>query len=374
MAITCASIHVLCEESVSIDSDSFASWSPGWYTLIPREENRALLTDPEASSKKAKALSKTLHKTVLWFFMFDEDVLCFALYSDGKTAAAFNALSSDKNLSKIPALVGLEESYRKRLSKILTCADIELQIQLLEEFFGVKLLLYPEMLAEDPDCAVQIKNTVLFKRFEAENKVPSGKSSPLQVMLLFEQDGVLYDSDWSHKYHQQEGCLWVFQKHYWLYACEKATGAEEKPVCFRNGQLEFISDEEMLKHGTDQRYNVTRSENPLFQHVDFYDKLLFSEDAPQPYTGKTIRLPRGFYGLGFDEKKRFLVYNEKSSFAWIDENGKLMAKQHVRGDIIDHDGDYLLTWEEKWDTVEINGISILKRWYGIIRGYRLFYK
>ena len=130
----------------------------------------------------------------------------------------------------------------------------------------------------------------------------------------------------------------------------------------------------MLKHGTDQRYNATRSENPLFQHVDCYDKLLFSEDAPQPYTGKTIRLPRGFYGLGFDEKKRFLVYNEKSSFAWIDENGKLMAKQHVRGDIIDHDGDYLLTWEEKWDTVEINGISILKRWYGIIRGYRLFYK
>ncbi len=374
MAITYASIHVLCEEAVSIDSDSFASWSPGWQTLIPREENRDLLTDPEASSKKAKALSKTLHRTVLWFFMFDEDDLCFALYSDGKTAAAFNALSSDKNLSKIPALVGLEESYRKRLSKILACEDIELQIQLLEEFFGVKLLLYPEMLTEDPDCAIQIKDTVLFKRFEAENRVPSGKSSPLQVMLLFEQDGVLSDSDWSHKYHKQKGCLWVFQKHYWLYALEKATGAEEKPVCFRNGQLESISDEEMLKHGTDQRYNVTRNENPLFQHVDCYDKLLFSEDAPQPYTGKTIRLPRGFYGLGFDEKKRFLVYNEKSSFAWIDENGKLMAKQHVRGDIIDHDGDYLLTWEEKWDTVEINGISILKRWYGIIRGYRLFYK
>ena len=371
MAITCASIHVLCEESVSIDSDSFASWSPGWQTLIPREENRDLLTDPEASSKKAKALSKTLHKTVLWFFMFDEDVLCFALYSDGKTAATFNALSSDKNLSKIPALVGLEESYRKRLSKILTCADIELQIQLLEEFFGVKLLLYPEMLTEDPDCAIQIKDTLLFKQFEAESRVPSGKSSPLQVMLLFEQDGVLSDSDWSHKYHQQKGCLWVFQKHYWLYACEKATGVEEKPVCFRDGQLEFITDEEMLKHG---RYNVTRNENPLFQHMDCHDKLLFSEDAPQPYTGKTIRLPRGFYGLGFDEKKRFLVYNEKSSFAWIDENGKLMAKQHVRGDIIDHDGDYLLTWEEKWDTVEINGISILKRWYGIIRGYRLFEK
>ena len=58
----------------------------------------------------------------------------------------------------------------------------------------------------------------------------------------------------------------------------------------------------------------------------------------------------------------------------FDENGKMLAKQHVKGDIIDHDGDYLLTWEEKWDTVNLNGKPFPKRWYGIIRGYQLFDK
>ena len=374
MAATYGSIHVLCDEPVSIAFYDFASWAPGWQTMIPTEANREMLTDPEASARKAKAISKLLGKTVLWFFLFDEDVVSFALFSEGKTLAAHNAFSSDKNISKIPALVGINESYRKRLSKILSCTDTDIQIKLLEEFFGVKLLLFPEMLEEDSACAVCGKGSALFEKYESENRAPTGKKSPIQVKRLFELEGVLSDSDWNNKYHQADGCLWVFQKHYWLYSWQKATGEEEKPVCFRAGRLDFISDAEMLQLGTDQQYNETRNKDPLYEQLFFPNRILFSENAPEPYRGKTIRHPDGFYGLGFDGKGRFLLFNEASCFAWMDQDGKLLAKQNVKGHIIDHDGDFLLTWEEKWDRTERNGKPFPTRWYGMIRGYRLFDK
>ena len=377
MGTSYASIHVMSNDSVVFVPYLFESWSLGWQTMVPTEENRNILTNLELSAKEARRLSKALKKTVLWFFLFDEDETSFALFSCGKQAAVYNFnhnYTPDKGLSVIPSLIGLEESYRSRLAKIIGCTDAEFQTQLLEEFFGVKLLLYPEMLEEDPNCAVSCKSRILFDRYNAENQVPTGKKAPIQVKQVFELDGVLSDADWSHKYHKEEGYLWVFQKHYWLYAREKATGAEEKPVCFREGTLSFITDEEMLRDGADKRYNETRREDPLFEQLFFPDRIRFSESAPKSYAGKVIKLPRTFYGLGFDGKGRFLAFNEATCFALINEDGKMLAKQHVKGDIIDHDGDYLLTWEERWDTVDLNGKPFPKRWYGIIRGYQMYDK
>ncbi|MBQ4323491.1 MAG: hypothetical protein IJC19_06090 [Clostridia bacterium] len=373
MGITYASIHFLSDEAVTLAPYLFASWSENWQSMIPTEDNRELLTDPEASYYKARKLSKASGKTVLWFFLFDEERVSFSLFSNGKTAASYNAFSSDKNLSKIPALIGLEESYRKRLSKIISCTDPDYQTQLLEEFFGVKLLLFPEMLDEDAESARYSKSDKLFKQYEAETRVPSGKSSPIQVKLLFELEGVLSSADWNEKYHECSGYLWTFQKHYWLYAESKYTGMTEKPACFRNGQLVFISDEEMLQFGTDQHYNETRNLDPLFEDLFHPTQVRFSEAAPAPYSGNTVKLPRGFYGLGFDGA-RFLISNERSSIIWMDHNGKLLAKLSVKGDIIDHDGSYLLTWEEKWDTFKANGMTLPKRYYGIIRGYQIIDK
>lgn len=372
-----ASIHILGSDPVIFSPYLFESWSFGWQTMVPLEETRTILTNPELSVKVARKLSKDLKKTVLWYFLFDEDEISFALFVDGKQAAVYNYnhnYTPDKGLSKIPALIGLGESYRKRLAKIIACTDAALQTQLLEEYFGVKLLLFPEMLEEDPNCAVCSKSNTLFDQYDTENRVPTGKKAPIQVRQVFELDGVLSDADWHKKYHQEEGYLWVFRKHYWLYAWEKATGAKETAMCFRDGKLSFISDEEMLRDGADKRYNETRRKDPLFEQLFFPDRIQFSVSAPEPYSGITLKLPRSFYGLGFDRKGRFFVFNEANCFALINENGKMLAKQHVKGDIIDHDGDYLLTWEEKWDTVNLNGKPFPKRWYGIIRGYQLFDK
>ena len=372
MAITYASIHVLSSEAVSAHPHHFTSWSLGWQSLIPTEENSELLTKPELSMKAAKKLSKTLAKTVLWFFIFDEDEISFALFSEGKTAATYNYQYASKNISKVPALIGLEESYRARLSKILDCTNTELQTQLLEEFFGVKLLLFPEMLEDFPAQLTQIRSNILFQKFAAESKVPTGKRSPIQTKLLFELEGVLSDADWNKKYHNDSGYLWVFQKHYWLYKLNQHTGETEYPVCFRNGKLDFISDEEMLRYGADQRYNETRNTDPLFTCIYLPSRITFSEDAPHPYAAKTLTPPRGYHALGFDAKGRFLLYDDASSFSVMDDTGKLLAKQSVKGLIRDHDGDYLLTWEEKWDVTVLNGKKFPKRWYGIIRGYQIF--
>ena len=62
-----------------------------------------------------------------------------------------------------------------RLAKIIGCTDAELQTQLFEEFFGVKLLLFPEMLEESYSCAVCNKGTTLFDQYIAENQVVCGK-------------------------------------------------------------------------------------------------------------------------------------------------------------------------------------------------------
>ncbi|MBR5094940.1 MAG: hypothetical protein IK095_07585 [Oscillospiraceae bacterium] len=345
--------------------------------MVPTGPGDDILSDPSSSVKVARKLSKALQKVVLWFFLFDENEASFALFSDGKQAAVYNFdhnYTPDKGLSKVPALIGLEESYRKRLAKIVACTDAELQTQLLEEYFGVKLLLLPEMLEEDPNCAVCSRRSALFDRYDAENRVPTGKKAPIQVKQVFELEGVVSDADWDQKYHQAGGYLWVFRKHYWLYAPEKATGIEQRPVCFRAGKLSFISDEEMLRDGADRRYNETRQKDPLFEQLYSPSMIQFSESAPEPYSGRTVKLPRTFYGLGFDKVGRFFVFNEANCFALIDENGKMLAKQHVKGDIIDHDGDHLLTWEEKWDTFDLNGMSILKRLYGIIRIYQVYDK
>lgn len=377
MSITYASIQVFSEEPISNDSERFASWSPGWQTLIPTEENRVLLTDPEASIKKARQLSRATAKTVLWYFLFDEDILSFSLFTEGKIAASYNSDAGGKNVSKVPALIGLTESCRKRLSKILTCSDTEMQTRLLEEFFGVKLLLFPEMLEEDPHCAECVRSDALFRQYEAETRIPTGKRAPMQVEQVYELDGVLSNADWHekyHKYHETNDYLWVFQKHYWLYAKANHTGIEEQPVCFRDGKLVFITDEEMLQYGADTRHHESRNSDPRYEQHFYPVRLCFSDAAPQPYTGKTIRLPAGLYGLGFDGKDRFLLYNDKNSFVLMDEAGKLLAKQSVKGDIIDQDGDYLLTWEEKWDTIELNGRAFPIKMYGIIRIYRIFEK
>lgn len=376
MGTSYASIHILCGDPVIFVPYLFECWSSGWQTMVPTEENRTILTSPDLSVKEARKLSKALHKTVLWFILFDDDEISFALFADGKQAAVYNYshnYTPDKGLSRIPSLIGLEENYRKRLARIIACTDTKLQTKLLEEFFGVKLLLFPKMLEDDPDCAVCSKGSTLFDQYDAENRVPTGKKAPIQVRQLFELDGVLSDADWRKKYHK-DGYLWEFRKHYWLYAPQKATDTEERPVCFRDGKLVFISDKEMLQNGTDKRYNETRNDDSQYEQLFFPYRIQFSDSAPEPYSGKTIKLPRGFYGLGFDGKERFLIYNEASCFALMDENGKMLAKQHVKGIILDHDGDYLLTWEEKWDTVNLNGKPFPQRWYGIIRAFQLFDK
>ncbi len=374
MAVSYTGIHVLSGERVTVSPGRFASFSPGWQSLIPAGKDGELLSRPGDSAKEARRLSKLLSKTVLWFFLYDEEVVEFTLFSEGKTAAARDA-SSDKNISKVPGIIGLEEGYRKRLYDILSVTDAEYQTELLEEFFGVKLLLLPEMMEDPPETLARKRDDALFRQYRAENDVPSGKKSPVQARLLFEMDGVLSNSDWGHKYFTETGILGVFRKHYWLYAKEQHTGSEEVPVCFRDGRLVFLSDEEMLAEGADRLHNDDRMQkDPRFEQLFFPDRVRFFEDAPPPYPGRTIKNARGFYGLGFDAKGRFLAYDENSCFALVDEGGKMLAKQHVKGQIIDQDGDYLLTWARKTDLELIDGVRRLTRFYGVIRGYQIYDK
>lgn len=363
MGTTFSSIHIYSTESVTLRNCSFQCFSQGWHTFLTGDDD---FSDPEASQKAAKSISKSVEAPVLWFCILDGDYLSIKFYLRGKHVAGYsdNGIAANKNLSRIPQLIGYEDDSKRRLSKIFGCSDVDFKIKLLEEFFGVCLLPFPELAEEDIQALLRTRGDKLYKEYITAEKEMTGKCAAIQAELVQELEGLLDNSGWDHEWFDKKQFrnLPFFKSHYYLHFKARITGIERVPVYFHDGKVQFISHEEMKRDGADKPYPRRYiGDNPNYEHAFHPAKLIFADTAPAVYRGKEMLLPHGLYGLGFDLKERLVLYDCKSTFAIVDESMKVIAKQRLKGNIKDIDGDYILTMEER---------GIL----GFIRVYRIFDK
>lgn len=320
-------------------------------------------SDPEATQKAAKNISESVDAPVLWFYEFDDTFLYIKFYLRGKQVANYSGDGSrpNKALFQIPQLIGYENFDKRRLSKIFRCSDVNFQLRLLEEFFGVCLLPFPELAKEDIPALSRTRSNKLADEYISAEKQLTRKHAAVQAELVQELEGLLDNADWHYEWFEKKQCRFLphFKTHYYLHFKARITGIAHIPVCFRNGKVQFISQEEMKRDGAEKPYpHRYIGDDPSYEHGFHPTNLLFTDTAPAAYRRKEMLLPHGLYGLGFDSKRRLVLYDGKNTFAIADEHGNVISKQRLKGNIQDMDGDYVLTVEEK-------GLS------GTIRVYRI---
>lgn len=351
MGITFCSIHIYCSESVNLKDFEFQCFSQNWQTLLRSEE----FTDPDETKEAAKTISKLVNDPVLWFYEFDDDYIYLKLFSRGKLVSSYSGdgMYRNKNLSQIPQLIAHDDGGSRRLLKILRCQDVDFQVNLLEEYFGVCLLPLSDMLDNERHLLSRRRDDKLYKAYIAEEMALAEKHAVVRVELVQEIDGLLYDADWHHEWFSEKearsfGYLPCFRKYYYLHYPARITGVSSVPVHFCDGRIYFISHEEMARDGADQPYHSRHTgDNPYYEHEYYPNKIIFSDSGPAAYRGKEMLLPHGMYGLGFDSKERLILWNRKSTFAIVNESLCIIAKKKLKGTIFDIDCDYILTVEEK---------------------------
>lgn len=359
MGTTFGSIHVYTSAPMVIEGYRLESFSEGWQTLIPINSGCAF--DFEWMQKAAKAISKKTDAPVLWFFEFDSDFIYFKLLVSGKQVASFcgDGMAPSKNIFKIPALIGYEDGNKRRLSAILGCGDVDTQIALLEEFFGVCLLPFPEIFAESPEACRRTRSDALYRAFAEEEKALTGKRAPITAELVQEIDGVESEIGPSYLFVSDDFCN--FEKvRYSVYSEARITEYEKKLTRFQNGKYEFVSSDTLPQRDGGKWYSLPHSWEDIRYKKEYSpDRIVFSKYAPPAYAGKTLTPPRGFYACGFDSKNRLILEDDRGTVAVMDETEKVIAKLRLKGWVAAVDGDYILTTQER---------QII---YGTIRIYRL---
>lgn len=337
MGTTFSSIHVYSSSEVN-DLPDFYSFSTGWQTYMPKE----VPEDPLVFRALAKRISRSIDAPVLWFYIFDSESLLFEFYKNGKKAAAYSQMNSNgcKNLYGIPALIGYDSGQKRRLSKILSCADVNLQLDLLEEYFGVCLIPFLEIFQEEPNALSRVRSEELYLTYLAEEKKLTGKQSPVKVELISEQTGKLFE----HKFDDEDKRSFKPYHYYFGYdtfASNFESGAL-RPVRFEHGKLVTVTEEEFdavpKVLSQDARVDERFSE-------EFYPtyKIHFTDKAPEGLKNKTLVTPRGFYFFCFDEKGRVILSDERGGIAVVDESLKVIAKMRVKGIPADFVDGYVLT-------------------------------
>ena len=176
MGLTLCSIHILSDEIPRIPEVDFQSFSKGWCTC----------TNPgsfEDDFKLARKISKKTDKPVLYFYVYDSDIVSFAFLISGRKIVDFSTDSSfiPKGISKIPEIIGdAQKGSKKKISLILQCSDDERLISLLEEYFGLNLLFDAEYLSESAEIKVK-KGDRLYLEYLEDYKKICGKGAPIRA-------------------------------------------------------------------------------------------------------------------------------------------------------------------------------------------------
>lgn len=334
MGTTFSSIHIYSPDLIQ-SFPNFRSFSAGWQTYMPDEEQE----DPFVFQKLAKKLSKNTDAPVLWFYIFDSEVLMFEFYREGKKVAAYSP-EGYKNLYVIPALVGYDDGQKRRLSNILDCVDMEFQVQLLEEYFGVCLIPFSEFLEHSPDSLVRIRSDKLYQAYLAEEKKLIGKQSPIKATLVSEVTGKLFE----RRFKDADFLTFTPHHYYFGYDTWESNWEEGalRTVRFEQGKLVPISQEEFDAAPKKLRREARVDGRISEDYFPVY-KVHFTDKAPERLKNKTLIPPRGYSFCWFDEKGRAVLSNGRDGIAIVDETLKIIAKIRVKGCPVDYFDGYLLT-------------------------------
>ena len=219
MGLTLCSVHILSDEMPRIPGADFESFSNGWYTC----KNLGSFED---DYKLARKISKITDKPVLFFFVYDSDIVSFSFLINGRKIVDFSteSTSSPKGISKIPEIVGDDQKGSKRkISTLLQCADNERLISLLEEYFGLNLLFDAEYLSESTDVKFE-KGEGLYREYLEEYKKICGKNAAIRAEMIKEYHGKIFMSQFgSEKYCPQ---------FYYLFGYDTPENHKLHPVLF----------------------------------------------------------------------------------------------------------------------------------------------
>ena len=332
MGLTLCSVHILSDEMPRIPGADFESFSNGWYTC----KNLGSFED---DYKLARKISKITDKPVLFFFVYDSDIVSFSFLINGRKIVDFSteSTSSPKGISKIPEIVGDDQKGSKRkISTLLQCADNERLISLLEEYFGLNLLFNSNDRLESADCKME-KGDRLYLEYLEDYKKICGKNAAIRAEMIKEYHGKIFMSQFgSEKYCPQ---------FYYLFGYDTPENHKLHPVLFSGNELEPCD----LKESDYNDCISYREEMKLAGVSDKFDpnserySLHFDSNAPGIFQGREIVCPRGYYFFAFDDRNHILLTDNKRSFLILDCNGETVARCSVKGTPIAFRDGFILT-------------------------------
>ena len=187
MGTTAFTLHVYSNEPVDPALGHFFSLSEGWQSMLLDSEHQDM-------DQCARKLSKKVSAPILVFCIYDSEEVSFGIYENGKRCAVFSSsiCHTSKGIFKIPGLVGYPDGYKRRISEILSCPDIEQLTALLEEFFGVALVVYRDILEEDPESLIRARGETQYLAFHEEQKKLSGRQCSIRATLTEEIRGKIF--------------------------------------------------------------------------------------------------------------------------------------------------------------------------------------
>lgn len=319
MGVSLTSVHILSDETPAQYSHLFRSFSPNRMTCISDFDGN----DAGRSYKFAEAVSRETNAPVLYFAVFDSEMIWFVFFRNGRRVSLYSddESVSNKKLYEIPSLIGYGDGQKKRLSTILSCSDIDTKISMLEEYFGVCLLFYHELM-DEPESLLRNQSDRIYQHYMAQEKALTGKRTPFDLHLIAEYPGKLF--------YDVFGKFDTIKPHFFLHGYASEAGDDMTPVQFIGQSLEeatldkFEKDRAPLSH-EDPRFNI---------HFETPCKVTFSEKCPAEYRGRTMTMPRGFYPLNFLPSGELLLYGS-NQIVVVDITLKIIAKLSIKGEIAD---------------------------------------
>ena len=327
MGTTASCIHIYGDFAAENIPFEFRSFSPGWYTCVEDFSGKL----PDYAYKAAKFIAAKIENPVVYFSVRDSEAVFFEVLSGRKILARYSddSLDANKKIYDIPALLGCGECGKRRLSAIFSCADTELKISLLEEYFGLALLYFPE--AEEAELARE-KSDVLYREYVMGEKLLTGKRAPFKAEHVREYKGKIFLSEF--------GSRAMIEEHYYLLGFSEERESELWPVHFAGGELKAVDpSKETVRLGLER----DRTNEKYFSaEYGTTVKVTFKDTCPEAYRGKTMPMPSGFYPAGFLGTGELIIAAGNKVYV-ADSTLKIISKLTVKGDVEELWCDHILT-------------------------------
>ena len=327
MGTTASCIHIYGDFPTEAIPFSFKSFSPGWYTCVEDFSGKL----PDYIYKTAKFIATKIENPVLYFSVCDSEAVFFEVIRGRKILARYSddSTESNKKIYDIPTLLGCEECGKRRLSAILSCADAELKTAMLEEYFGLALLFFPE--AQEAELSRQ-KSDAIYCKYKEEETLLKGKKAPFKAELLREYKGKIFLGKFNSRA--------VLEDHYYLFGYSEEKDRELWPVHFAGNELKEVDPREKTVRVELER---ARAREKYFS-IEYGTpvKVTFNDNCPAAYRGKTMSMPSGFYPFGFLGTGELILAATGKVYV-ADSSLSIISKLTVNGDVEDLVDNYILT-------------------------------